>query len=1856
MTLVKTRRLPALAARLALLAPLTLGSSPALAATSTSGGKTRAARVGAVLEDSQQRAGYTWQSAAVLHPIEVPPSGVPAELTRLPAPKPGVRSPQPQGVGVHGAVEVGPRTAAMVRLEALGVARVRLVGGARERLRFHRVSGEGGTAWAAALEGPIELTPGTWLLEQPPGGPSYWLVTAPRAAEVVIETVAPRTGDLIWEHAIGAVLAWIEDGGDTPPLPAVVGAEETRRELEADAQIATEIERLDPRDPSLRRAVVAWRQASAIQMIEALRRPIRPAFALELAYRALAGATWLKGQAGWQRVRGPQTAVWTLTGPGVLWVEARSVGVAGEGSITVHAAGRRLGHAALLRPIAEQQEDVPEDLAPRTGEKTGDARSGEPKPEAPASLGGGRNSEDTDLGAGAADGAGPDERIGPRLAAVVGAPVGPRGALRIPLAPGKHDYTIELDSADAVALLRVGRRNERLAGVLRGEGVTGVMRRGHRALAESTSPRASLVRALYAVLEAAPAPALEDRDDGPVLALTRTWLRAQAHGLGGKQRIALAREVANQVAKRDADPMIWRARRTALELLEGTGEAGLARVLVGPRASEAPTELLERLARQIGGSALAVRSPAVALFELARRRAPLDPRLRAAYRDQWRAGTRWATLRADEAAGAPWTWIEPWTPSDDRTPGTRALWRWPNGEARSLKATVSGATPGRSALLRMYVQLPAPLADDPLAHRNVVDRDLLRGAALSMVVGERTWHGVALSSLESWRVALPPGEHSVRMTAPEGATLWSSQPSTTGGPPEGHLLRMWPAVAGAQMRFLLPAGLEPGFVRIEARAVADREGPQRARVYIARDDGPERAVDLWLPPADPAIVPMDAAVGVGPRASVVVGIGPDTRAVWVRVADNAPRLALAASIRSTRDTDLAATGRAEDAALLAAALPAPGDESPLDRLVRLSRAIHEKPEDLGLRLARAELLLDLDQPGYAFVDWRMVTAGRLSGALAASAIALAERLDALDAPDSLDLTTDVPVLVAPALAAAIGPAETRLQRIAPAIAAARKGGPSAGLRALDRLGLDDETRWRAVGEPGRGGALPEDGPKDRSSGTAAPGPKDRSSGTAAPGPKDRSPGTGASTPGVATTIPGAEEPAPMVAERPDPQRVSEPVGDLIAAAVLRATWLDAQARPAEAARLWARLEARTGLWQAGLNGVRSFLNVLDVETPAGVMPPPPQAEGSALAYGLALSLRRTIRTPAIQRLATVAATRSRWSRVEGSERDAGHERLKVPRAPALPSPNAAVRQALVVPPWDPVDATLLRPGYSTVLELKRAAPGALGVDLWCQTVRPDLGEGGLPRVRIVLDGATLFDEPIVVEKTSGTTVEALPEGPHRLEVALDPASRSQLCSVRLRDDLGTLGSLRPTRWRVARAREPAEVVVLGPTTLAVEARGLVSGGMGPGAVQVSVAQGEGPFAPRGVVALIPEVDPRATPEAGRTISAGPARTEVISLPEPGPQRVLLRPDSGAVLVRLQQRLDAEPTPVPRPPIRALDLGGLVDPISPVGLPRTDVPPVASPPAPQRFGTVWSEVRGGRDDIEDNDDLAPQSQVRMRVGYARELLARRMWLGVAPELRWRDSTSLAGGGAVALQTVFPTAGLRTRLSAATLAQGYAGGPAWMAEGALYVDRLTWIAPRWQVVPSVDLRYRYQSLSPTEVVTAAEPVNPRIFTQYTADHPFALRPGVELRYQPLQDLRMFVAADIVPNSDFRGLDQANFRGGLIGVMALLRRIVPEFALAYEGSLRLKDADRNATFLQNRMHAGLGLGVWAGQAARIVFGVGDTLYVSAPYPIRNVVEAWLRIDLVFGRALRDYGPLDMSFRPVREHRLWTGEGGAR
>ncbi|HEY8377788.1 MAG TPA: hypothetical protein VIK91_14935, partial [Nannocystis sp.] len=306
---------------------------------------------------------------------------------------------------------------------------------------------------------------------------------------------------------------------------------------------------------------------------------------------------------------------------------------------------------------------------------------------------------------------------------------------------------------------------------------------------------------------------------------------------------------------------------------------------------------------------------------------------------------------------------------------------------------------------------------------------------------------------------------------------------------------------------------------------------------------------------------------------------------------------------------------------------------------------------------------------------------------------------------------------------------------------------------------------------------------------------------------------------------------------------------------------------------------------------------------------------------------------------------------------------------------------------------------------------------------------------------------------------------------------------------------------------------------------------------------------------------------------------------------------------------------------------------------------------QRFGTPYADFHLGTDDLEDSDDLRPRIGGIIRLGYARELLARRLWLELHPELRPREDTALTVGGRVSLQAFFPRAGLRAWISSLGLVQTERPRAPWSLRVEGRLDRPTWLAPRLQLLPGLDLAYRHQSLAPGHGFPRGE-LHPRVYQWYVEDHPLVFRPTLDLRVVAWQDARLVVGADLMPNSDFRSLDQASAHIGMAGALALHRRIVPEFALDYEASLRLRDDDRSKTYLRSRILAGLGLSIWARDAVRIAFGVRNNLYLSAPYPARNALDLWLRIDLPLGRGLRDFGPLEMPFRAAREHRLWRQE----
>ncbi|PCC73035.1 hypothetical protein SAMN02745121_06503 [Nannocystis exedens] len=1811
------------------------------------GASARPGRAAAPLSDPAVRAAVEWR------PVEV----VPVALTD---PAPWTATPPPEAAKATSVV-VGPASGAVIRLGSLAVLQVRAEpvrgAGRPAPLKFWRRSGAAADGRAAVLEPALEVAPGTWLLEHPPGGAGDWLVSAAEPTRITALAPVPRTGELIWEHVIGAALEWIERGGPPPPLPDLPAFADLRRELLADAAVAAALRKSDPKDMSLQAAVKAWRGAAAVQRITAMRPPGRPTFALETAPRPLPGAAAvdLDGRP-FQRTAGGRSWDLRMTGPGVAWISARLLGQDPKASISVHAGGRRLAR---------------ERLAPET-----------PCPPDAAEC-----------------------RVG-----------GPERDLAIPLAPGEHTYRLRVDGDAALLQVRVGQTLERFATTLRREGADDLLRAGRRALARTRSPRAALVDALLAQIEGRPPPATR-RPTSPPLALTFDWLQAQQDGLAPARRRQLAWSLARTADAVKDRELAARGRAAGIELLEGTDDAGLARRLLGPRPSEAPARALAAAARLLDGPPLPLASPMLALFERARRLDPYDADLRAAYRDHWQA-TRWSLLLPSHEGPPPLVWIERLPPDPARAPTSASLWTWPNGHAQTVMAPTLPEAPERPALLRLYARTDASLTvtvDDerwrtlPLAQLELLELALPAGPHALTVAGA--------SGSEVWSslAPTPPRAPDARLLR-----LWradAEQPArfVLPGEPAHARVDIRALASETPTRVELTVKTDTGLRRqfsvelrpVDATAIpldgSPRVGPPTS-VLIPLDLR-ARALEVLVTEGGPAVA-VSAAVRAPGLREPLAGDPPKSPAGHVRSdtsespeghapQDTSPAAAgalaaeddpLAAEDRATGDTPAdsltrptsapaAASVPADSQAQFAPAPvpaagqpgPAPIDEKPvpedsrrpeppLAALERASRGLLERPHDPELLIARAGALLDLDQRPYALSDWAQVAAHPLPPALQPRALALGRRIEALGAPSHIDVTTDVPVLVAPALAAA-GLDDLALARLAPAAARAREAGPAAGLAVLDELVATGPATPAVVGAGVLGAPAPGDMSAKTSSpptpASGAPDPKAMSAGsTASPAPKAMSAGSAASPAGndIAPRTPSrAADPAPVGSPGGSPgsrsQRPGAPAPKALslktparpaadpAELALRAALLDAAARPAEAFRAWHRVYAATERWQVGLAGVKSALAALDEPTTS--------PEGAGLAYGLALRVRPAIRTPWLDRLTNIAGERSRWSHLILSEERGSREHRDLPKQPAPATINADARAALLAAPFPTKGALMLRPGVPVLIDLARGHD-ALGFQLWCREVRPELG-GVAPTVRFWMGEELLHTQPVAADTL--TLAEFAVPARDAVTLELDDGSHAHLCLARLRRPEARQVA-RTDRWHVARPGRPVEFIVLGPTTVQVEVHGRPASD-----VSVAVARGSEPYGPaRSLGSLSGHVPSGLSKRTKDDLAAHPP-VQVLTLADSGPLRMRLAPGVGPALVRVHQRLDAEPAAAPPRPPRRHSARLPQEPAPPAPVPH---PPLAVPPTDrrvQKFGTPYVDLHLGTDDLEDSDDLRPRASGIVRLGWARELLARRLWIEVNPELRPREDTALVAGGRLSFQAFFPRAGLRAWVSAAGLVQTEHQVQPWSLRGEGRIDRPTWLAPRLQLLPGLDLAYRYQSLDSRNAFPRGE-LHPRVYQWYVEDHPLVFRPTLDLRVVAWQDARVVVGADMMPNSDFRSVDQVSMHAGIAGALALYGRVVPEFALDYEASLRLKDPDRDKTYLRSRLLAGLGVGFWLTDGVRLAFGVRNNLYLSALYPARNGLDLWLRLDLPLGRGLRDFGPLEMPFRAAREHRMWRQE----
>jgi hypothetical protein len=230
---------------------------------------------------------------------------------------------------------------------------------------------------------------------------------------------------------------------------------------------------------------------------------------------------------------------------------------------------------------------------------------------------------------------------------------------------------------------------------------------------------------------------------------------------------------------------------------------------------------------------------------------------------------------------------------------------------------------------------------------------------------------------------------------------------------------------------------------------------------------------------------------------------------------------------------------------------------------------------------------------------------------------------------------------------------------------------------------------------------------------------------------------------------------------------------------------------------------------------------------------------------------------------------------------------------------------------------------------------------------------------------------------------------------------------------------------------------------------------------------------------------------------------------------------------------------------------------------------------------------------------------------------------------------------------PVLGLRLAAELDVLGSSFLGRPAGSVRLQGFVDRPIPLGRHFQLRPGLTFGTRWQSLDATGAAAGGQlELHPRVFNLYIENHPLLLQPELELRWWVFQDMAVWAGADLLPNSDLRGLDHIDVEIGLDGIGRQPGPWVPLWGASYQVSRRFQDQHRSHDELRHRLSVELGVGVWMRDILRVAVGVGYQLYLTPVLLpettwMRNVFELWIRLDGTWGRRMRDYGPAEIWFR---------------
>jgi hypothetical protein len=1665
----------------------------------------------------------------------------------------------------------------------LGPLDVVRVTGPAGALRFTRVPlVEGGAAPELRVEeAGVPERPGRWYLAEPMGAGGIWWVTATKQAHVRVERPARTSHTKTEERMRDALLRWVDGKG---PRPALAFDAATRARMDVDAALEAELVQGEPEDSALRRAVHDWRKASALREW-ALVSPLWGQAVRVERPRPTGAEVKLEGMdAPWYRpeVKG---SVWALEleGPAVFSMEVRSV----------------LGEGAPGEPTSLEVYGVGGVLAraePSHQPAWAEAPEG-------AALPDGRTARVLPTG----------ERLG-----VV-------EELRVALPPGKHNYRVSWKGPTPLVRARIATRRPTLSEALSHQTHwTELAEKAWEVVKQDPAPRPSLLRTRLVAL-------MPDLARG-------TYGRLKTEGLSPLLRAQAAvderdLDAAVEALKgADASPLAWHLRLITAGLLLDAGKADVAHALLGsapalPDAGFLTAEASELVARLPLGDPM--RSRQLAALELAWRAEPLSEDIRRDYRTAWWRASRWSQVTPapgeDGTALVPSRWLDMQEMDPDAELADTAMWPLDAGGTTHVKATGLAEAP---TLLRAYVLTP------PGAKANPVLR-----------VGGRAFPLLPLSAVEPVELALPPGEHAVKLEGVEGtrAFLTLAPAQAKDLPAEvGFVRTQWPLnVAKKAVRFRVPDARLPTPVRVQLRPLNARaDKPLVVRMHT--DVGHPRRLVLVPGAKNENHVALEGAKGLSSApVSVVVTLPAQAREVWFEPED--PKASLAVSL---------AVRRAE--------APAPKEDAPApeqlqagtayETLQALSRQLRTDPNGAEPRLARAELLMALQEDSFARADvGRLLDAqAKLTPEQQRRMLTLMDRLSQA-APRTIRFTQAItePTLIAPAYPALANVDESAFMANGKKLAAthftddAAPGSAAADTTATAPRGpaamrSANPTASRVSATNNRTDALP----LTTASNT---GPKASQGPAASTGTKSTDTREATGTPSATRNTLGAQARAGRIAAA----LTASSDDKSLAGRYLRARLLSVSGEDAAGALAMAALYRETGLPQVGLEALAMLERLQDS----------PQAwkdGGAPLGAALAHQLQAWADHPDVRRMRFTAGRWTRWEGLRDAEEAAGSLLATSEASVEDEDVAMAVRKALLAPPWKLSEAKLLPAGASRVMSLVVKQPRPLGAEVLCGTTpRPGADTTGTCAFALRVDGRVVRELTVAEGETAvlGTRLDV--PGRHQVEVVMARADTQQTGLVRFVDTeqasarAHILSAPQPLSLLRSRPGAPVVMTVLGPTALRVRATALApTEGRELLVRSTPLPSGEGTGGSGGEegppvhLGLPADADPGLQ---GAAQPLGRMGETWLLLPTRGPHRVSLESPAGEALVQVQLGVAADPSALASPTWAQASTG--LEPLPwPALPPDLSLLPEGMPPDARQggLGMLSAEMGYRSEEVEEGELLSRplQTGLEVRLSLRRELSPGRAWLRFTPEARYPIGRSAVLGGSAAAYVNQLPGDLRLSLQGSVFSQTLDGAMRWSARGRIAADRYLRLSPDVGVIPGLGLAL--ESMQGGEAVEATR-YDQSVFWRYGKDHPLRMTPRVSLRWQPFQDHVATVGTSAVTNSNVYTLDNANVYASWAGLLSG-RLHGTRVELGYGASQRFRDEHRSTEYLRHRVSARVDWNAWMGRGGnRLMFFAEDRVFLTGPYGTQNVFSLGARWDWTGGRGLRDVTPTEEEFEEL-------------